>query len=58
MIQFIWQGHHWKHPNFVYGKLEDGGIGVHHLPSRIHTLRFNFLQKFIANNNNMPQHYK
>jgi exonuclease III len=51
MIQFTWQGQHWKHPNFVYAKLEDGGIGVHHLPSRIQTQRFTFLQKFIANNN-------
>jgi hypothetical protein len=51
MIQFTWQGHHWKQPNFVYGKLQDGGIGVHHLPSRIQTLRFTFIQKLIANNN-------
>jgi hypothetical protein len=51
MIQFTWQGHHWKHPNVVYGKLEDGGIGVHHVPSRIQTLRFIFIQKLIANNN-------
>ena len=32
-VNFIWQGKHWKHPNFVYGRLEDGGIGVHHLPT-------------------------
>jgi hypothetical protein len=51
MIQFTWQGQHWKHPNFIYGKLEDDRIGGHHLPIRIQTLRFTFLQKFIANNN-------
>jgi hypothetical protein len=45
------QGKHWKHPNFIYGRPEDGGIGVHHLPTRIKTLRFNFLQKFIAVSN-------
>jgi exonuclease III len=47
MINFIWSGQHLKHPNFVYGKLDSGGIGIHHLPSRIHTLRFDFLQNFI-----------
>jgi hypothetical protein len=48
MVKFIWQGRHWKHPNFVYERLEDGGIGVHHLPTRIKTLRLFFLQNFIA----------
>jgi hypothetical protein len=52
MVKFIWQGRHWKYPNFVYGRPEDGGIGVHHLPIRINTLRFIFLQKFMARNNN------
>jgi hypothetical protein len=46
MIQFIWQGQHLKHPNFIFAKLEAGGIGVHHLPSRIQTLRFTFFQRF------------
>jgi hypothetical protein len=50
MTKFTWQGRHWMHPNFVYGHLRDGGIGVHHLPSRTQNLRFTFLQKFIANN--------
>jgi exonuclease III len=49
MVSFIWQGRHWKHPDFVYGRLENGGIGVHHLPTRVQTLRFKFLQKFLAN---------
>jgi hypothetical protein len=50
MVSFIWQGRHWKHHNFVYGMPEDGGIGVHHLPTRINTLRFILLHKFIARN--------
>jgi hypothetical protein len=50
MVSFIWQGRHWKHPNFIYGRPDDGGIGVHHLPTRIDTLRFNFLQNFMATN--------
>jgi exonuclease III len=50
MVNFIWQGKHWKHPNFVYGRMEDGGIGVHHLPTRIQTMRFSFLQKFVTQN--------
>jgi hypothetical protein len=48
MANFIWQGRYWKHPNFVYGRLEDGGISVHHHPARIKTLRSSFLQDFIA----------
>jgi hypothetical protein len=52
MVKFIWQGRHWKYPNFVYGRPEDGGIGVHHFPTRIKTLRLTFLQMFIARNNN------
>jgi exonuclease III len=48
-VHFIWQGRHWKHPNFVYGRQEDGGIGVFHLPTRVQTLRFHFLQKFVEN---------
>jgi exonuclease III len=48
MINFIWQGQHLKHPNFVYSKLRSGGIGVQHLPSRIQTFRFDFLQNFIT----------
>jgi hypothetical protein len=48
MVRFIWQGRRWKHPNFIYERPEDGGIGVRHLPTRINTLRFSFLQKFIA----------
>jgi hypothetical protein len=48
IVNFIWQGKHWKHPNFIYGRPEDGGIGVHHLPTRINTIRFNFLQNFIG----------
>jgi hypothetical protein len=28
--------------------MEDGGIGVHHLPTPIKTIRFNFLQTFIT----------
>jgi hypothetical protein len=50
MIQFIWQGQHLKHPNFIFAKQEAGGIGVHHLPSRIQTLQLTFLQRFNANN--------
>jgi hypothetical protein len=26
MTSFIWQGWHWKHPDFVYGCLENGRI--------------------------------
>jgi hypothetical protein len=48
LVSFIWQGQQWKHPNFVYGSLAAGGISVHRLPSRIKTLRFPFLQNFIA----------
>jgi hypothetical protein len=48
MVKFIWQGRHWKHPNFVYARLEDVGIGMQHFPMRINTLLFSFLQNFIA----------
>jgi hypothetical protein len=48
MVNFIWQGRHWKHPNFMYGGLEDGGTSVHHFPTHIKILRLSFLQNFIA----------
>jgi hypothetical protein len=35
ILNFTWQAKHWKHPNFVYGRMEDGGIVAHHLPTRI-----------------------
>jgi hypothetical protein len=43
---------HWK-----YGRLEDEGIGVHHLPTRIKTLWFSFLQDFIANSDKVNAWY-
>jgi hypothetical protein len=57
MVNFIWQGRHWKHPNFVYVRLEDGGICVHHLPTRIKTLRFSFLQNFTASSDRRDAWY-
>jgi hypothetical protein len=48
MVRFIWHSRHWKHPDIIYGRPENGGICVHHLPTRINTLHFTFLQKFIA----------
>jgi hypothetical protein len=57
MVKFIWQGKYWKHPNFVYGRPENGGIGVHHLPTRIKTLRFSFLQKIITRHNRQNAWY-
>jgi hypothetical protein len=57
MVKFIWQGKYWKHPYFVYGRPENGGIGVHHLPTRIKTLRFSFLQKVITRHNRQNAWY-
>jgi hypothetical protein len=51
MVNFIWQGKHWKHLNYIYATVQGGGIGVHHLLTRSKTLCFNFLQKFLINNN-------
>jgi hypothetical protein len=50
IANFVWQGHHWKHPNFVYGRMEDGGIGVQHIRTRITILRLFFLQNFLVHN--------
>jgi hypothetical protein len=35
MASFIWQERHLKLPNFVYGRQENGGIGVRHSLTRI-----------------------
>jgi hypothetical protein len=48
MVNFIWKGRHWKHQNFVYGRLEGGGIRVHNLFTQFKTLLFCFFQNFIA----------
>jgi hypothetical protein len=50
IVSFVWQGHHWKHPNFVYGRMAGGGIGVQHITTRIKILRFFFLQNFLVHN--------
>jgi hypothetical protein len=48
MVSFIWEGLHWRLPNFVHDRLENGGVDTNHFPTRIKTLRFSFLQNFIA----------
>jgi hypothetical protein len=40
VVSFIWQEQHWKHPNFLYGRLADRGIGMQHLPSNLKTMLF------------------
>jgi hypothetical protein len=50
IINFVRQGHHWKHPNFVYGQMANGGIGVQHIPTRMKILRFFFLKNFLVHN--------
>jgi len=49
LINFIWQGKHWLHPNYVFAPPEMGGIGLSHLQARINTIRLilasNLLEK-------------
>jgi hypothetical protein len=30
-VNFIWNGLHWLHPHYLFGELEQGGIGVKRL---------------------------
>jgi exonuclease III len=39
MVNFVWQGKHWLHPNYVYAPPEKGGIGLNHLEAKILSLR-------------------
>lgn len=39
MVNFLWQGKHWVHPNFVFAPQEKGGLGLTHLGAKINSLR-------------------
>lgn len=44
MVNFIWQGKHWLHPNFLYAPIEDGGLGLTHLEAKVKSLRLKLIQ--------------
>lgn len=49
MINFIWQGKHWIHQNYIFATTERGGIGLTHLEAKIKSLRLKLIQD-IQNN--------
>lgn len=44
MNNFIWQGKHWLHQNFLYAPVELGGIGLSHLEAKVKSLRLKLAQ--------------
>lgn len=49
MIDFIWQGKHWLHKNFVHASTDVGGVGLTHLEAKVNSLRLKLIQD-IQNN--------
>lgn len=39
MVNFVWQGKHWLHPNFLFANSEHGGMGLINLEAKINSLR-------------------
>lgn len=38
-VDFVWQGKHWLHPNFIYAPIEMGGLGLTNIEAKIASLR-------------------
>jgi zinc-binding in reverse transcriptase len=47
-VNFVWNGNHWCHPNFLFDLPSLGGHGVHHVPSRLMLLRLIFVNHMIS----------
>lgn len=51
MNNFIWQGKHWLHQNYLYAAVEVGGIGLTHLEAKIKSLRLKLAYDIQCNYN-------
>lgn len=51
MINFIWQGKHWLHHNFVHATTDLGGIGLTHMQAKVHSLRLKLTTDILNNLN-------
>lgn len=49
MINFVWQGKHWLHPNYLFSAVEIGGIGLTHLEAKVKSLRLKLVQHIQSN---------
>lgn len=49
LINFIWQGKHWLHPNLLFAPLDKGGIGLNNLEAKTNTLRLSLISKLQEN---------
>ncbi|KAJ1526351.1 hypothetical protein ONE63_009500 [Megalurothrips usitatus] len=52
MVNFVWQGKHWLHPNLLFKPPEKGGQGLMNVQAKINTLRLSLIYKIQEKSNN------
>ena len=46
-IDCVWQGRHWVKSDIFYLRKSQGGLGLVHILSRLHTFRLRFIHKYL-----------
>ncbi len=49
MINFMWQGKHWLHPNYVFSAIDKGGLELTNLQAKTNSLRLHLAYKIQKN---------
>lgn len=58
MVNFIWQGKHWLHSNYVFAPIERGGLGLTHLEAKLQSLRLKLATNLQSNFENEDPGYQ